>query len=70
MTILVGYTRTAEGHAALRHGVVAAGSTGSPLAVFRLEDKAPAADDPALAAALEGGATLLQRDPQGRHAAA
>ena len=72
MTILVGYTRSAEGDAALRHGIEAAGSTGKPLAIFPLGDRndaAPAAEDPALQAALEGGATLLTRDPEGRHAA-
>ncbi|GER23908.1 universal stress protein UspA [Zafaria cholistanensis] len=73
MTILVGYTRTAEGQAALRHGIKAAGSTGQPLNIFPLGDRnepAPAATaDPALQAALEGGATLLRRDPEGRHAA-
>lgn len=73
MTILVGYTRTAEGQAALRHGIEAAGSTGKPLAIFPLGDRnetAPADfGDPALQAALDGGATLLRRDPEGRHAA-
>ncbi|GAA3696267.1 universal stress protein [Arthrobacter ginkgonis] len=73
MTILVGYSRTAEGQAALRHGIEAAGSTGKPLAIFPLGDRnetAPTApEDPALQAALEGGATLLRRDPEGRHAA-
>jgi nucleotide-binding universal stress UspA family protein len=73
MTILVGYTRTAEGHAALRQAVEAAGAAGKPLAIFPLGDRnpdtSPPAEDHALAAVLDGGATLLQRDPQGRHAA-
>ena len=72
MTILVGYTRTAEGGAALRHGIEAAGSTGKPLAIFPLGDRNEAgssAEDPALQAAREGGATLLARDPEGRHGA-
>lgn len=73
MTILLGYTRTAEGHAALRQAVDAAGTAGKPLAIFPLGDRnqeaAVPAGDPALAAALDGGAILLERDPQGRHAA-
>lgn len=70
MTILVGYTKTAEGTAALRHGLQAAETAGKPLAVFPLGDlPAGSAGDPALHEAVQGGATLLQRDPQGRHAA-
>lgn len=73
MTILVGYTRTAEGHAALRQAVDAAGTARKPLAIFplgdRTQDTTAPAEDPALAAVLDGGATLLERDPQGRHAA-
>ncbi|WP_336713968.1 universal stress protein [Arthrobacter sp. USHLN218] len=70
MTILVGYTRTPEGHAALRRGVETAGSTGKPLAIFPLSDRAEgAAGDASLEAALGAGARLLERDPQGRHPA-
>ncbi|MCE3245378.1 MAG: hypothetical protein K0S72_1506 [Arthrobacter sp.] len=75
MTILVGYTQTAEGNAALRHGLEAAGAAGKPLAIFPLGDlnhgrtTAAGTEDPALDAAVEGGATLLQRNPRGRHAA-
>lgn len=71
MTILVGYTRTPEGHAALRHGVETAGSTGKPLAIFPLSDRAEGTGgDASLEAALGAGARLLERDPQGRHPAA
>ena len=71
MTILVGYTRTPEGQAALRHGVETAGTTGKPLSIFPLSDKAEGTtnDDGSLEAALAGGARLLERDPQGRHPA-
>ncbi|WP_458779722.1 universal stress protein [Arthrobacter sp. D3-16] len=73
MTILVGYTKTAEGTAALRHGLQAAEVTGKPLAIFPLgeipESGTAAAVDTALHDAVEAGATLLPRNPQGRHAA-
>lgn len=73
MTILVGYTRTAEGQAALQRGVQAATSTGKQLAVFPLMDLGSLGPDPvedsALSAALSGGATLLKRDEAGSHAA-
>jgi nucleotide-binding universal stress UspA family protein len=73
MTILVGYTRTAEGHAALGQAVDAAGAAGKPLVIFPLgdqnQDTTAPAEDSALAAVLADGATLLKRDPQGRHAA-
>jgi nucleotide-binding universal stress UspA family protein len=69
MTILVGYTNTAEGEAALRHGLEAARPTGLPVAIFPLTENPSATGDPALAAALTAGAKLLERDPQGRHPA-
>ena len=70
MTILVGHTPTAEGLAALRHGLDAAAATGMALAVFPLGDTPPSpAEDEALAEALAAGAALLERDPRGRHAA-
>jgi nucleotide-binding universal stress UspA family protein len=73
MTILVGYTKTPEGNAALRHGLQAAELAGKPLAIFPLgeihQTATRAAGDAALHEAVEAGATLLHRDPQGRHAA-
>lgn len=70
MTILVGYTNTTEGEAALRHGLSAAESTGMPVTIFPLTENPPAAgSDAALETALTAGAKLLERDPQGRHAA-
>lgn len=69
MTILVGYTLTPEGKAALRHGLETARSTGKSLAIFPLSDHDAVSKDPQLTIALADGARLVQRDPQGRHAA-
>ena len=69
MTILVGYTQTAEGHAALRHGVDAASSTGKPLSIFPLAPEADAAGDPELSSATAAGATLLEPQREGAHPA-
>jgi nucleotide-binding universal stress UspA family protein len=71
MTILVGYTTTAEGNAALRHGLQAAEIAGKPLTIFPLGDIVPeiGTGGSALHDAVEAGATLLVRDPKGRHAA-
>ncbi|TLM83552.1 universal stress protein [Pseudarthrobacter sp. NamE2] len=69
MTILVGYTTTAEGNAALRHGLQAAETAGKPLAIFPLGEIPEQGSGAALHGAVEAGATLLARDPQGRHAA-
>jgi len=72
MTILVGYTRSAEGHAALRHGIDAATATGKPLAVFPLLNLGASndhAEDRTLHAAMTDGATLLKRPEAGSHAA-
>lgn len=71
MTILVGYTNTAEGNAALRHGIEAAGNTGKPLTIFPLSDHTIEAGNQSgqLATAIAEGARLIERDPQGRHAA-
>ena len=71
MTILVGYTHTPEGSAALRHGMETASTTGKSLAIFPLsEDPVDAGNqDAELTDALSDGARLVQRDPQGRHPA-
>lgn len=71
MTILVGYTLTPEGNAALRHGMETASATGKTLAIFPLSGHPldTESQDPQLETALAGGAQLVQRDPQGRHPA-
>lgn len=72
MTILVGYTRTAEGQAALQHGIDAATTIGKPLTIFPLADKGAASThdgDAALGAALANGASLLQRPDAADNAA-
>lgn len=73
MTILVGYKPTPEGQAALDHGLEAASTTGSPLAIFPLaeDENTPAArqDDAALNAAIAAGAILLERPSGGNHPA-
>jgi nucleotide-binding universal stress UspA family protein len=71
MTILVGYTSTPEGSAALRHGRETAGTTGRPLVIFPLSDHPVDREtqDGQLAAAIADGARFIERNPQGRHPA-
>lgn len=68
MTVLVGYTSTSEGEAALRHGRDIAEWKQVPLNVFVLDD-IRSRDDAVLAAAEAAGATVLERDSRDHHMA-
>lgn len=68
MTVLVGYTNTSEGEAALRHGRGIAEWKRAQLNVFVLDD-VRRGDDAVLAAAESAGATVLERDGRDHHMA-
>lgn len=68
MTVLVGYTKTAEDKAALRHGRAVAEWQRAPLSVFMLDD-VRSDDDAALAEAVSAGANIVDRDSRDHHQA-
>ena len=69
MAVLIGYTNTSEGHAALRHGADIAEWKQEPMNVFLLKGE-PGDGDVALTGALKSGARLVERDTRDPYPAA
>lgn len=67
MTILVGYTNTHEGRAALRQAKDLADWKQTALIICILDEVASAQEDHVLAQAVADGARLVERDPRDRY---